>query len=89
MELRPLILEPWAIEAMRELIDITALLNDGLFSTPGDLAARIKVTAEAIELVLPTLSPPEDAYTLPDPADYFGTEYLPSPDEFANPPDES
>lgn len=47
---KPIILEPWALDAMRELIDILGHLNDGMFINPEDLCDRIERTAEGIRL---------------------------------------
>ena len=48
---KPIILEPWALDAMRELVDIVGMLNDGLFVNPQDLGDRLLRCAEGIVLV--------------------------------------
>jgi hypothetical protein len=47
---KPIILEQWSLDAMRELVDITAMLNDGLFVSPSDLGDRLLRCAESLIL---------------------------------------
>ena len=47
---KPIILEQWSLDAMRELVDITAMLNDGMFVNPSDLGDRLLRCAESLIL---------------------------------------
>lgn len=80
----------WAIDALRELIDIAGLLNDEMFLSLGPpesgsidprqtICDRLRSLTETLTLTA------GEPLVLPDPADYFGDEYLPTPDEFRKP----
>jgi hypothetical protein len=49
---RPYRLQPWAIDAARELLDILTSINEGGFVTPADIGDRLRRSAESIETVL-------------------------------------
>jgi len=79
-------IEPWAMDALRELVDIAALLNDEQFISHEEdprvtIIDRLTMLIQSLVIEHEPLDP-QGAVVLPDPVTFFGSEYLASPAEF-------